>query len=1057
MHNSHLIQHFKAVISVYVRRGFRVTLILADNQFESLRDDLADLHVHLNITARDEHVPEIERFHRTIQERVRAIYNTLPFKKVPQLLVAEMINHAVYWRNMFPLKGGISTTESPSELVLNRKLDYNKHCQLEFGEYVQTHEESDNTTRSRTVGAIATRPSTGGEGGYYFISLSTGRRIHRRSYTRLPMPGEVVDQMHRLARRANSTLTFTNSNNEDLDVLYADLDRDVDDLPLAAEITGVVDDEDTDDEDSNYEPNPDETDEEDEETSEEEEESDENEPLEDEIPGVDNDSLMDDNEPMEDEAEIQGVPEQVEDEIPGVPEQVEDETPGVQAPEEPTNHERTYQVPNEGHTMNLRPQPKKEYNVFLMDGEEIDENEELVLLTFSNNNEDGLDETDIDELDAAYMFLTETLGWKEGLPNAEADDNPPLSQKEQNIAEYLFATEQMNWRKGLKQFGEKGEGAIEKELQQIHDMEGFEPKHWHELTKDERAGALKYLMYLKEKRDGRIKGRGCADGRPQRLYTSKVDTSSPTASTTGILLTCMIDSYEGKDVATVDIPGAFLQTKMPDDEKDIHVVLDGRMAELLANISPETYQEYVHYRRGQAFIYCKLKVALYGTLKAALLFWKKLSTFLVETLGFTINPYDWCIANKMINGKQCTIAWHVDDLKISHIDSTVVDEIIASLKKEYGKVGELTVRRGKIHDLTIDFSDFGKFMVDMEEYLGGVLENVPEDMDGHATTPAADHLFKTRDSAAKLDRKTAVIFHRITAQLLFVSQRGRPDLRTAVSFLTKRVKSPDEDDYKKLARAIKYIRRTKFLRLTIEATYLDQNHWFIDGAFAVHDDMKSHTGAYMTFGKGMLCGSSSGQKINTTSSTEAEVVAVHENMPAILWTRYFLEAQGYPLKPSMVHQDNQSAMLLETNGRGSSSKRTRHMNIRYFFVADVQKRNEINLKYCPTDEMIGDFFTKPLGGAKFRRFRNIIMNISHDEHGPVDVDELTAIHYAKMQEKIRFEENKSDDEFTINDITMTSTMNSQECVGDRKHSGDSHKPTYAEVAGRQLPAGKRKE
>jgi hypothetical protein len=124
----------------------------------------------------------------------------------------------------------------------------------------------------------------------------------------------------------------------------------------------------------------------------------------------------------------------------------------------------------------------------------------------------------------------------------------------------------------------------------------------------------------------------------------------------------------------------------------------------------------------------------------------------------------------------------------------------------------------------------------------------------------------------------------------------------------------------------------------MEATHLDQNHWFIDGAFAVHKDMKSHTDLYMTFGLGMMDGSCTKQKmINTTSSTQAEVVAVHDNMPSILWTRYFLEAQGYPMRPSMVHQDNKSAMLLETNGRGSSSKQTRHMNIRYFFVADCQR------------------------------------------------------------------------------------------------------------------------
>jgi hypothetical protein len=319
------------------------------------------------------------------------------------------------------------------------------------------------------------------------------------------------------------------------------------------------------------------------------------------------------------------------------------------------------------------------------------------------------------------------------------------------------------------------------------------------------------------------------------------------------MLTCMIDAFEKRDVATVDIPGAFLQTKMPKGEDDVHVILDGRMAELLAKIDPETYQEYVHQRRGQAYIYCRVNVAIYGTLKAALLFWKKLSSSLKQR-DFIINPYDWCVANKDINGTQCTIVWHVDDLKISHKDSAVVDEVIASLSDEYGKVGEMTVKRGKIHEylgMTLDFSKEGKFIVNMEEYIDEILTGLPEDMNGMATTPAADHLFKTRSDAPKLNKERAELFHRVTAQILFVAQRGRPDLRTAISFLTKRVgeDKTDEDDYKKLTRVAKYMRRTKFLRLTIEATYLDQNHWFIDAAFTVHDDMRSHTGAYATLRK----------------------------------------------------------------------------------------------------------------------------------------------------------------------------------------------------------------
>ena len=112
----------------------------------------------------------------------------------------------------------------------------------------------------------------------------------------------------------------------------------------------------------------------------------------------------------------------------------------------------------------------------------------------------------------------------------------------------------------------------------------------------------------------------------------------------------------------LDISGDFLQAKQPKEDRDVHVILDGRMAELLGKISPEKYQEYVHKKRGQAYIYCKLNITLYGTLKAALLFWKELSKSL-KRRNFVINPYDWCIANKDIKGSQCTIVWHVDDLK----------------------------------------------------------------------------------------------------------------------------------------------------------------------------------------------------------------------------------------------------------------------------------------------------------------------------------------------------------------------------------------------------------
>ena len=112
--------------------------------------------------------------------------------------------------------------------------------------------------------------------------------------------------------------------------------------------------------------------------------------------------------------------------------------------------------------------------------------------------------------------------------------------------------------------------------------------------------------------------------------------------------------------------------------------------------------------------------------------------------------------------------------------------------------------------------------------------------------------------------------------------------------------------------------------------------------------------------------------MNTDSSTVAELVAVGQLLPLVMWIPLFLHDQGYPVK-TRVCQDNKSAILLEKNGRASASKRTRAINIRYFMVTDYVKRGELIVEYCPTDEMIGDYYTKPLKGIKFDKFRKIIM------------------------------------------------------------------------------------
>ena len=117
------------------------------------------------------------------------------------------------------------------------------------------------------------------------------------------------------------------------------------------------------------------------------------------------------------------------------------------------------------------------------------------------------------------------------------------------------------------------------------------------------------------------------------------------------------------------------------------------------------------------------------------------------------------------------------------------------------------------------------------------------------------------------------------------------------------------------------------------------------------------------------------QELDTCSSTETEIVGVDDFMPAIFWTCYFMEAQGCNEMDNALAQDNKASMSLKKNGKDLSSKQTKHVNIRYFFITDRIAKGEVRVEWCPTQEMVGDCMTKPLQGVLFQKFYDMIMGI----------------------------------------------------------------------------------
>ena len=460
---------------------------------------------------------------------------------------------------------------------------------------------------------------------------------------------------------------------------------------------------------------------------------------------------------------------------------------------------------------------------------------------------------------------------------------------------------------------------------------------------------MESLIFLTEKRDKSVKARTCANGSTQRAYIPKEEAASPTAATDSILVTAVIDARQERDVMTLDVPNAFVQTKIDQKEGEEKIIMKirGALVDMLIEICPEQYEEHVVYEGKHKVLYVRMLKALYGMLKASILYYKKFRAD-IESIGYIINPFDPCVANKTINGKQHTLTWHVDDVKASHEDSKVNDKFLEWCEKLYGseETGHVTAVRGHKHDylaMNLDYSSRGKLKVDMQYYIENMIEEFPFEVKGNNTAPWNDTLFQVTQTAKRLDEETQAIFHTFVMKAMFLCKRARPDIKPGVCFLATRTHEPNDGDWNKLLKMMGFLKGTVNDVLTLEADDLQVLYWYIDAAFAVHPDMKSHTGMIFTMGKGAIVSSSTKQKVNSRSSTEAELIATDDKISKIITIKRFLEHQGFRIKVCVIYQDNTSTMKLQNNGKVSSGKRTRHYDIKLFYITDLIARKEVKV------------------------------------------------------------------------------------------------------------------
>jgi len=492
-----------ATYKMYLMRGFRIVVVKGDQEFASISDLVAGLPTmpRLDWAAASQHCGLIERNIRFLKEKIRSLRHSVPFERVPGIMVVRMVLHVVKFVNGFPRRGG-PKLYSPGEIMTDRRL-HADDLRLGFGTYCQVaeHVEPRNSLAPRTRAAISLGNSGNLSGGQVFLALDTGHTITRHQWVELPMPPAVIARVNVLGKAEPSILTFTDRHGREI----GDYSRD--------------------------------------------------EPVED-------DNGLDEEYDYIDDFLVES---QDDNEIPGVPEESPDEPTGVEVDPEPneTNFEvqdglkQEPQEPQEtSHELGTERQPTSEPTTAPVQGmaarnARVRKPPKKYVPTMKGN-----------KYAVALTQISKSLKKStHGLALAQMSVKL-MSKGEHRRADIVGKVmAQLSMKAAIKKWGEKAKFAISKEMKQLHWRNSYVPKHYHTLTKKQKDRLLESHIFVEEKRDGTIKARKVIGGNKQRDYITKQDVSSPTVTAEAVMLTCVIDAQENRDVAVVDIEEPLIPTK----------------------------------------------------------------------------------------------------------------------------------------------------------------------------------------------------------------------------------------------------------------------------------------------------------------------------------------------------------------------------------------------------------------------------------------------------------------------------------------------------------------
>lgn len=484
--------------------------------------------------------------------------------------------------------------------------------------------------------------------------------------------------------------------------------------------------------------------------------------------------------------------------------------------------------------------------------------------------------------------------------------------------------------------------------------------HPQDIADYDRRNIIRAFGFVKEKykpngEHDKTKARLVVNGKHQPDSTYE-DLSSSTVDLSSVFLLFNVASYLRCDITCYDIKGAFLNAPFEEKDPTIYIRLSADIVEFWQQIDPTI----LTYIADDGSVIMKLAKYLYGLKQSPLKFQEHLEKNLTS-IDYNHLVMDQCLYVKRDEDRISMLSTHVDDIMNVSNDEQLTSILEDHLRKVYKDISKqspatsylgIDIKRGE---------DKRDIYLSQPKLVNDIL--TLDQSDAVSVVPSTAAIYENPSESQPISKKK---YLSITMKIMYLARMTRPDLLFATTYLASKCQNPTSHHYKQVIRLIRYIRYTKDQVLHIHCDDLN-SYLYTDASYASHSDGRSHTGYVLTLGnnRSYLHAVSVKQKVGSSSSTDAEIIAVQTSIKYLKWIRQLIyELDVIDIQPTIVFQDNRSVIMICTSD-DNSVKRVKHLLSKISFIRSMRESNEIKILYLKSDEMTADIFTKPLSSHIF--------------------------------------------------------------------------------------------